>query len=222
MFTPDTLAFLAENRFQNSKDWFTAHEKEYTAFVKEPMSALHEALAPAMLNIDGQFQVHPRNALSRIWCDLRFSHGNLYREMMWITYRRDRKAFAAWPEFYIVFSPTEFFYGCGYYAAKSEAMDEIRAMIRSDHDAYRAAKESLDAQNVFRVSGELYKRSRFPDESPEKRLWLDRKSIGFSCAPGVDALFDPHLAEKLAAQFTKIRPVYEFLTAAEERAARKE
>ena len=222
MFTPDTLAFLAENRFMNSREWFTAHEKEYTAFVKEPLYALSEALAPTMLQIDPQFLTKPQNAVSRIYCDLRFSRAMLYREMLWISYRRDRKCFPAWPEFYFVFSPNEFFYGCGYYSAKADTMDTIRSLILADHPRFRQARAAYEAQSVFTLDGELYRRSRWPGQPLEIRQWLDRRSLCFTCKPELEELFAPDLAQRMAAEFIKMKPVYDFLVYAEEAAAEEE
>lgn len=54
MFRQKTLDFLAENRRQNSHQWFHDHKSEYRAYVLEPLKALVEYLAPQALAIDDQ------------------------------------------------------------------------------------------------------------------------------------------------------------------------
>lgn len=65
---------------------------------------------------------------------------------------------------------------------------------------------------------ERYKRSRFPDEAPEKREWLDLKSICLTHnEPDLELLFSDGLAERVAEDFRSIAPAYElFLKAVAE------
>ena len=220
MFTPKTLAFIAENRGRNSKEWFTSHKDEYNELVRDPLLGLAETLAPAMNEIDSRIITDPKNSVSRIHCDMRFSKDMLYREMLWISFRRDKKAYPGWPEFFFVFTPREFFYGCGYYSASAGAMEAVRGLILADSPAFRAAKEAYETQDLFKICGDMYKRSRYPDYSEELKEWLDRKTICFSYAPeDIREMFSPDLPEKMSTSYLHMKPVYDFLVFAEETAA---
>ncbi|MBO5275128.1 MAG: DUF2461 domain-containing protein [Clostridia bacterium] len=221
MFTPDSLAFIKENRFMNSKDWFTEHKEEYCTLVLEPLCQLCDLLAPTVTNIDPQLITDHRSAISRIYCDMRFSRDNmLYRDMLWISFRRDRKSFPAWPEFYFVMTTGDFFYGCGYYCARGEAMEALRKMIKRGDEAFFKAKDAYESQYDYIMDGPCFKRSRHSEYPAELRDWLDRKSIGFTYKPKtINELFAPDLAERMNTTFMKMKPLYELLIKAEIEAA---
>ena len=71
------------------------------------------------------------------------------------------------------------------------------------------------------LEDERYKRSRFPDETPERREWLDLKSICLTHnEPDLEPLFSDGLAGLLAEDFKRITPAYElFLKAVAEAGA---
>lgn len=216
MFSPETLRFLAENRGMNSKAWFEAHRKEYDEYVQEPMRELAEKLVPVIAAIDEQIIVSPLNkSISRIWCDVRFSHGMLYRESQWLSFKRDKREFERYPEFFVVFSPREFFYGCGYYCASANSMEAARRLIMEEHGSFVAARKVVEGQSRFVNSGDTYKRSRYPQYSDDLRNWLDRKNFCFTYCADVRELFDVDLAEKLKVDFKTLQPLYDFFITAE-------
>ena len=217
MFTPLATEFLAENAWRNSRDWFTAHKKDYQTLVQEPLYALADALAPTVTVIDGQLLTAPKQAVSRIYRDLRFAKGGaLYREMLWISFRRDRQAFPCWPEFYFILSPETVFWGCGYYSAKADAMAQMRALVLEGHAKFKAADAVFAQHPEFSADGDSYTRSRFPDQPEALRRWLDKKTVCCTRYPGMDALFADDLAARIAEDYTAMRPVYDFTVYAEE------
>lgn len=216
MFSPKTLEFISENHWMNSKEWFAAHKAEYAEFVQKPLVELSNALASTVEAIDPRLVTDPRSSVSRIYRDMRFARGSLYRDTLWISFRRDKQAYPCWPEFYFVLTPNEFFYGCGYYCAKSETMSELRRLIAEGDSKFLAAKSALEAQDEFVLEGELYKRSRHKDQPEVLRNWLDRKVICFSCHPEAGELFAPDLAERISAAFVSMKPAYELFIRAEE------
>ena len=222
MFTVKTLAFLAENRAMNSREWFAAHKNEYEAHVLSPLKELMVQLAPTVSELDGQAVTLPAvdKTISRIWCDVRFSRGMLFREQQWLSIRRDKKQFAGWPEFFVVFSPREFFWGCGYYCASGEVMAEIRSMIALGDPKFEEAKKAFDSHGGLTLGGDSFKRSKYPTYPEEVREWLDKKSICVMRRAEIGELFDGDLAEKLAASFREMKPIYDSLICAEERCTR--
>lgn len=226
LFTAKTLDFLFENRLQDSKDWFEAHKDTYRQLVLEPLQALVQELNPFMLQIDKHFVTEPRvdRTICRIRRDTRYSHDkSLYRDNMWIIYKRGKMHGTDLPGFYFELSGEGFFYGCGFYSASTSYMTELRDLALSGHQSFIKAKKALEQQDVFHLDGDLYKRSRFPDQPEHMRNWLDRRGICFNAeSRDFDLLFSPDLSRKLMEDFQKIIPMYEFMCLVAEEQRRKE
>ena len=218
-FSQQTLDFLLENRIADSKPWFLEHRDLYEAHVLAPFRALVEALAPAMLAIDPELICEPKvgRSISRIYRDTRFSKNKaIFREVMWCTFIRDKRIYHGLPAFFFELSPGGFRYGCGYYCAGTETMTAIRRLIVNNDKSWQAALQAFQAQKVFYLEVERYKRSRHPDQPEALRAWLDQKSICLlHDSDDFELLFSPALADRLAGDFTDIAPVYHFMMKAE-------
>ena len=141
--------------------------------------------------------------------------GLLYREDMWLSFKRDKKRFPNCPEFYFYFTPAEVSWGCGFYNASSGTMAALRGLILENDASFAAAQEAVG--QGFAFSGEVYKRTRHPGQPEALRLWLDRRTISVGRpASALEALYDPALPQKVAADFAALRPVYAFFLHAAE------
>lgn len=219
MFTPMTLDFLADNCFMNSREWYQEHKEDYKNFVLRPLVEMVEALAPTMEKIDSFILTEPKvdKTISRIYRDARYAKGVLYREEVWLTFKRDKHMFPGYPEFFFALSPKGFCYGCGYYAAPAATMECMRNLVYENHPAYLAAEKAYQAQSSFYMDGYLYKRSKRPDASPEQRNWIDRKTIClFHDGDPITELFSDSLYRKVADDFMKISPAYHLFIEAEQ------
>lgn len=220
-----TIDFLVENRLQNSKVWFEEHRREYQDFVLTPLVELVQALTPTMLKIDPLFTVEPKvnKSIARIYRDVRFSRDKLlYREEMWITFMRNKKFWQGLPGYYFVFGPSGFACGVGYYETSRESLDAFRSIVLSRDRSFLAMREAYEGQDLFRVSAERYKRTKYPDEPAEIREWLDLKNINFEYASkDFDLLYSPRLADFLGDAFIKLKPMYDFICTVEERKKRE-
>lgn len=156
---------------------------------------------PPVAAADEWIVTRPASVRSRIYRDLRYVRdGMLYREDMWLSFKRDKKRYPNYPEFYFYFTPTAMSYGCGFYTPTAGTMAALREMILK-HDAPFEKAQAVCAQG-FAVSGDVYKRSRYPDQPEALRVWLDRKTISVERPEkGLEALFDPALPQKVAARF---------------------
>jgi len=220
-FSDETLKFLFENRVVDSKSWFSEHRDDYEHLVLDPLRELVTALEPAIMSIDPLLICEPKvgRSISRIFRDTRFSHDkSIFRDVMWCVFIRDKKLYNGLPGFWFEFSPKGFRYGCGYYQASTESMDAMRDMIIADEKSYKSAKKAFDKQSVFQLGDSKYKRSRHPEQSEEKREWLDQRSLDFITeSEDFDLLFSDALADKLASDFNLLVPIYDFMMAAEAR-----
>ena len=214
MFSEQTIDFLMENRFHNDREWFHEHRADYLRLVHEPLVKLVEALAPAISAVDPEIISEPRTdkTISRIYRDTRFSKDkSLYRAEMWLSFKRDRKAFPCYPEFYFDMSPEGWGMGCGYYVMSNDALTEARRRMLAGDEGFAAMQRVLRDNPGYVLGGERYRRSKFPDQPEEMREWLDRKSYHvFMHSDDFSTLYSPDLGEKLAAEVPKFAPVYRF------------
>ncbi len=224
-FSNETINFLFENRVMDSKVWFAEHRADYDRLVLEPMREIVNSLAPAMLSIDPLFICEPKvgRSISRIYRDTRFSRDkSFFRDVMWCVFIRDKKLYNGLPGFFFEFSPQGFRYGCGYYQASPETMDAMRGMIIADEKTYKAARKAYEKQSIFHIEDTKYKRSHFPEQPEEKREWLDQRSLDFIAdSVDFDLLYSDKLADKLAADFKILAPMYNFMMAAEARVIKR-
>ena len=216
-FSPRSLDFIFENMLNDSKVWFNEHKEEYKQCIVMPFRELITNLTPTMLGIDDKLICDPKK-LSRIYRDARYAKGkSIFRDYVWYTFSRTREMYKSLPGFYFSISPKGFDYGCGYYYASAESMEELRSLILKNDKSFSEALKAYKSQNVFSLCGEMYKRDRFPEESPEKREWLNRRNIFFACeSKDFELLFSDKLAEKIASDFKAIAPVYQMFMKAEE------
>ena len=217
-FSAKSLDFLFENTLNDSKLWFNEHKDDYKQNVILPFAELVTSLTDTMLEIDGDLICDPKK-ISRLYRDARYSKGkSIFRDYVWYSFSRSREAYDH-PGYYFSISPNGFDYGCGYYSASTETMNILRGLILNNDNTAKAALKAYREQDVFELYGEMYKRDRYPDETAERRNWLNRRQIGVSCeSKDFDLLFSDRLAGKIAADFKAIAPVYKlFITATEKK-----
>ena len=215
MITKETLNFLFENRLRNSGDWFRGHKEAYTRLVLEPLQELVAALTPSMLEMDSRLVTEPRveKTICRIRRDTRFSRDkSLYRDNMWIIFKRDRMHSTAVPGLYVEISPEGFSYGCGFYDASAGYMETLRSLILMGDPAFQRAQSAFSGQTVFRLEGDCFKRPHYPDHPRELQMWLERRNICFVAdSTDFQRLFSADFAESLTRDFRLLAPVYAFL-----------
>lgn len=214
-FSQDTLDFLFINRMEDSRKWFEEHNAEYRIHVLEPLRELVQELTPHMLQIDSQFVTEPKvdKTICRIWRDTRYSHDpSLYRDTMWIIFKRDRMHTTEYPGIYFEITCTGFNYGCGFYHASTSYMHLLRKAVLENSDAFQKAQHAFMNQDIYHMLGECYKRPHYPDQPEEIQQWVERRNIGFTAeSEDMELLFSPALADKLSEDLEKLSPIYQFL-----------
>jgi uncharacterized protein (TIGR02453 family) len=212
-FTEEAPKFLLENKINNSKEWYDRHKDQYKQYVYKPFVELITELVPAMTEIDSQLITIPSKLISRVRRDTRFTKDkSLYRDNVWLVFLRDKSMMSTSPCFWFEISQRGSNYGVGYYGARPGSMANMREMILYGHPAFLSALKCYESQKDFVIGGEMYKRSRFPDQSENLKSWLDRKSIYFECAQNDFKLaFSKKLPDILKNGFNQLKPIYDFL-----------
>ena len=183
-FSEKTLDFLFENRLQDSKDWFDQHKKQYQQYVLEPLEELVTQLADTALMLDPLVVTEAKvgKTISRIRRDTRFSKDKrIYREHMWIIFKRGPRMYGTdAPGIYFEISPDNFGYGAGFYSASTEYMDALRRSILAGSPEAVEAVDCYEAQSLYQLDGERYKRPHYPDQPAKLQKWLDLRNISVS------------------------------------------
>ncbi len=222
MFSPQSFDFLIENRFMNSKEWFHEHKNIYYDCVLKPLTELAVEIAPTIESLDPAIVTTPKinKVLSRIYRDTRFSKDkSLFRESVWLSYKKDKKQFRHYPEFFVVITPQMLMYGCGYYWMQPETVKVMREMIEENHPAWQKALKAYENQDIFTLEGDMYKRTKYPGYAENIRNWLDRKCVCCTkYSTDFNLVFSDKLGEKICEDIVLMKDIYDFLVLCEQKA----
>ena len=219
-FSQASIDFLFENRIRDSREWYNEHKDEYRRLVVEPMAELVTELTPVIRSIDDQLICDPKigKTISRIHRDTRFSHDkSVFRATAWCVFKRDKHLCPHYPAFYFEMGPSGFSYGCGYYDAGPQLMENFRTLVLVNDPTFDQMRRFMEGQDHFVMDGARYKRSKFPDADPQLRQWLDLKNICFDhTSTDAELLFSPQLGQQIAQGFLALQPAYRFMLRAVE------
>ena len=131
-FTNTTIGYLKDLAANNNKEWFENNRETYEVHLLSPLRQLSTSLGIVIMSIDKEIEIAPNvnKTISRIYRDIRFSNDKSpFRTDQWLTFRRPNKQWGNVPEFYFYFTPEEYQYGMGFYAATSQNMKLIRSHL---------------------------------------------------------------------------------------------
>jgi uncharacterized protein (TIGR02453 family) len=215
VFTPLTLAFLRKLSAHNNRSWFQAHRTEYEEYLLPPLRRLVKALSPLMISIDPYMDLRPsvNHTISRIYRDIRFSQDKSpFRDRMWLVFRRHRSNWRELPAYFFELTANAYRYGMGFYCAGKAVMDRFRSRLENDPVSFGEKIKPLIEKDLFRVSGDVYKRP--PNvQVPEKlKPWVQRKNLYLVCeSHDTQRLFSSRLISDLSDGYILLAPVYHFL-----------
>ena len=76
-FTKETIKFLNELKKNNNREWFNANKSRYIAQVKDPFEIFIGDLIEAMNPYFESLPIAPKDAIFRIYRDVRFSKNKI-------------------------------------------------------------------------------------------------------------------------------------------------
>jgi uncharacterized protein (TIGR02453 family) len=215
IFSEDTIRFFRTLAKHNSKAWMDENRERYRSSVVEPYRAMLEALSPAVLSLDSDFEINYRTGtnFSRINRDIRFARDKTpYHTHMYLYYCARRTQGG---ELYLGLSPEFATAGFRIYAESDEEDSAIETLARPRV----TARPRYLAQQKLRL-GRRYDSYWY---SSEKRQWT--KNAGWPTKPAdwnkllawivrrkmpvTDAL-RPGFTEKIATIFREVFPLYQF------------
>ena len=205
-FSPRTLEFMFNIRFNNNKAWFDEHKQEYLQDFYNPMKALGQAVLQRM-----QVDFPDRGLFvktARIYRDARrVRDGKPYRDNLWFTI----ESAAPYSAFWFDLTPENWIYGMGFWP-NAALMAKLRARMEQNPKKVERLIAPLEKQSEFTLEGEEYARKK---SSPSQKLapWYNKKCIVLAHRQkNSEELYSPDLADRLAEGFKFLMPFYEYIS----------
>ena len=167
-FSEEALRFLTDMRLNNNQTFYEANRERYEVYVKAPLRALCDEMAPVVQLIDPRLDVRPGRTMSRIRRDTRFTKDKSpFRDHVWLGWRYPGERRSEGFGMYWGFGPDWLVWGCGCYDTDKPLMDALRLHIRRAPDEVRDALAQPGLPGRFVMYGEPYKKLPVPDDVPE-------------------------------------------------------
>jgi uncharacterized protein (TIGR02453 family) len=208
-FSPRTIDFMWELRFNNNKTWFTQHKEEFQREFQGPMKELGFEVFESVKDICGDRGfIHK---VSRVYRDARrVKDGAPYRDHLWFSIEKPTEEWTSTPVFWFELSPENWSYGMGYYQAKPSTMAKLRARIDGAPKQFEKLIAPLAKQDEFVLEGPEYTRKK---EAPALKMadWYNKKSFSLIHTEkhGTE-LFSPEFKKRLVSGFAFLMPLYDY------------
>lgn len=215
---PEIIELLSLNRFNDSKAFYEEHKEELKQGATIPMRQIMLDLADMLTEIDSKIYTNPVYCVSRIRRDTRRTKNKmLYRENLWIMFRRNKKLYPSAPFFWFEFAPDCYNYGVAFFTERPVQFDELRKLILQHPKKW--LKAAAAAENAGMEFGfyDAYKNDRIPDAPERLKPYLNVKNMHFMYTDhDLRKINSPNLIDELKAAFTAAEPVYQFFIEAYE------
>ena len=215
-FTKESYEFLFLLGMNNNREYFHQHHDCYVQHVLTPFRQLAMDLGPFMLEIDDKLDVRPASGpvISRINRDTRFSNDKSpYRDHMWIAYRYPKQYASESFSYFFELSPAGSRLGMGMYCQNRQRMDELRAKAKANPAKFERII-TAPALAAFELGGDRYKRPVVKEVSPAADQYLNRKYFYLTRPVALEDTYRPELVDLLKADFSNLRPLYDFIVKA--------
>lgn len=204
-FSPETIDFLWGIRFNNNREWFTAHKQQYQTALYEPMKALAAQIAPAFAHIEG-LNMH----VSRIYRDMRMHPSTFYKDSLWFCLRRDGGSWLSRPCLCFEVRPEGYRYGFLLLAPPVADMDALRTKISDHADAFLAMVKKAEKDSGILLDADRYKRPKPCKNEKIAHFYGMKNLFAIRDCPPDELLYSPALVQELRNALLAWLPVYEF------------
>lgn len=209
-YSDKTLDFLWGIRFNNNREWFTAHKDDYLQYLYQPTMDLGREV------YDRFMEKFPKTGLGlhvcRIYRDARRLHGRgPYKDHLWLTLRPENDVWTRQPVFWFEIMPEGWSYGVGFWNASAQTMAALRRDIDENPTRLEKLVRRLQKDGTFQLQGQDYARKK-GEPSPLLTPWYNKKDISIGCSrPFDDLLCSPQLVDALVDGYTFLEPFYQYL-----------
>lgn len=195
-FSQETFQFFRALSRNNHKDWMDVNRERYRACIVQPFRQFLEDLSPAMLQMDGEFDVCGRTGanFSRINRDIRFAKDKtLYKPQMYLKFQRQSPGDRETGQLYVGLSKDAVTAGFRIYsgATRRESVLALIAQPRVISNPKWIAQQKKRLTRNYEsywyatVKGEWTKHEGWPTQAKDwkkLRAWIVRKKMQPSSA----------------------------------------
>ncbi|MCF8461196.1 MAG: DUF2461 domain-containing protein [Flavobacteriales bacterium] len=217
-FTQDYLDFFKELAANNNKDWFHANKKRYELSVKGPFESFIHELIARTAKIDEQFEAETKQAIFRIYRDVRFGNDKTPYKLNGsaLIAPGGRKAGMGIPGMYLESGPEHFRFYSGLYQPEKDVLQKVRTYILKHSDELNKLVSDKDFVTRF---GELRgeKNKILPKEfkaASENQPLLFNKQFYFFASMPPEIILQENIIEVVMEYFEASEPMRKFLTKA--------
>ncbi len=206
-FSPRTVDFLWGIRFNNNREWFLAHKKDYVESLYEPMKALGAELFAPFLERSGDIV-----KVSRIYRDARMHHPLPYKESLWICIRKDVQWWGENPCLYFEIRPEGISYGFFLWQPRTATRKDWYADWAANPKRFLKLIRDTEKVTGLKITAETYKRPPVAAPSKELEPYFAWKGC-IDCTVTEEfseATFGPELKDRVLDLFQKLTPLYDY------------
>ncbi len=212
-FHEETLKFLVELKFNNTKEWFDENRGRYDRCIVEPSKAFVVALGERLKDISPDIIAEPKvnKSLFRINRDVRFSPDKSpYKTHVGIVFWEGPKKRMECPGFYMQIDPDSMMFAGGMHLLPKDMMEPFRKVVSEEKPAKELADivEEVKGSGI-EVGGLHYKRTpRDFTEDHSYSYFLKYNGVfGMDTIPIPDEFFGSELVDMAFDRFKKIDPI---------------
>lgn len=205
-FSPETIDFLWGIRFNNNREWFEAHKKQYQTTLYEPMKALGRDLFPEVQADFPELECK----VSRIYRDARMHPPTPYKESLWICYRTSEVVWGEQPVLFFELTPEDYSFGFLLWFPRTAQMEQFRHVLTENPGPFTAIVDELERTTDLRLEGNTYRRPKpCPNEALERYFALKNFGV-IENRPIDERLYSPQLEEDIRTCFASLKPLMRY------------
>ena len=213
-FTKDYVKFLKDLAANNNREWYQENKKRYQTSVKEPFEAFVEELIKQAKKIDKAIDLTPKDAMFRIYRDIRFSKDKTpYKTSMSAVINHGGRKDMHSPGIYIEAGPEHVRVYGGLYMLDGKQLASVREHISQNLKKFQKLyREPVFKKAYGEVRGEQHKRipKEFTDAIEKEPLILNKQFYYFAQEKPT-LIAKEELTNVIIAHYKTARPMSKFL-----------
>jgi uncharacterized protein (TIGR02453 family) len=213
-FTKDSFRFLTDLEKNNEREWFNANKKRYTEDLKAPFEQFIADLIEAMTPFFESLPIAPKDAIFRIYRDVRFSKDKSpYKTRVSALVNPGGRKEMTRPGLYIEISAKEIRIYSGLYMLDTQQLKNVRSHISHNLGEFAKLINNTKFKATFgEVRGEQNKRipKEFEEDLKNQPLLANKQFYYFTTLPTSAALKEGFIKE-VVDTYKVAQPLSEFL-----------
>ncbi len=205
-FSPETIDFLWGIRFNNNREWFEAHKKQYQMTLYEPMKVLGRDLFSEVQPDFPELECK----VSRIYRDARMHPPTPYKESIWICFRTSDAPWGEQPVFFFELTSEDYSYGFLFWFPRTAQMEQFRHLLAENPRPFTSIVDELERTTDLRLDGNTYRRTK-PCSDKALERYFALKNFGVVESRLIDErLYSPQLIKDICACYASLKPLMRY------------